>query len=130
MSECTSCREGEYLTENKECKKCSDAIDFCESCLILGNSVNCDKCLVGFVYLKDSKKCVCPDGYEFKTTTTCEKKATPPNDGNVKGVELWQFLLGLSAVVILNLLVCVGVYSIFHRKVRNYEKLLNQEEKE
>ena len=49
---------------------------------------------------KIHKKCVCPGGYEFKTTTTREKKVILPNDGNMTGVGLWQLLLGLSAVVI------------------------------
>jgi hypothetical protein len=47
---CTSCESGQYLTENKQCKKCPDTINFCQTCSFSAGSLSCDKCLAGFVY--------------------------------------------------------------------------------
>lgn len=84
---------------------------------------------MGFVKLKDMKGCGCPEGYEFGTTTACSKKSVLPVDGRATGVELWEFLLGLSTVMILNLLVCFGVYWMIAKRVKAYKRIMDKEEK-
>jgi hypothetical protein len=83
----------------------------------------CDKCVNNLNFNEATSKCACEEGYKLSVNKTCEKIPGPdPNPDNGSGyikLRSWQLFVGLSVLITLNFLICVGVVYCLKRRMRN-----------